>query len=170
MIKATFKGQAHVYGDNIDTDAIIPGKYTKSLDLRVFADHVLEDLDPEFKTKVRRGDILVAGDNFGCGSSREQAPLALKAAGIAAVVATYFARIFFRNAINIGLPVLEVDHSNIATGDELAIELKAGLVKNLSNGTSYSATKMPQIMIDILEEEGLEAYLRKNGDYLLKGM
>ena len=169
MIEATFKGQAHVYGDNIDTDAIIPGKYTKSLDLRVFADHVLEDLDPEFKTKVRKGDILVAGDNFGCGSSREQAPLALKAAGIAAVVATYFARIFFRNAINIGLPVLEVDHSNIATGDELAIELKAGRVKNLSNGTSYAATKMPQIMIDILEEEGLEAYLRKNGDYLLKG-
>lgn len=170
MIATTIKGKAHVYGDNIDTDAIIPGKYTKSLDLRIFADHVLEDLDPEFKAKVRKGDILVAGKNFGCGSSREQAPLALKAAGISTIVATYFARIFFRNAINIGLPVLEVDHSNIVTGDELAIELKAGLVKNLSNETSYTANRMPQIMIDILEEEGLVNYLRKNGDYLLEGI
>ena len=170
MIATTIKGKAHVYGDSIDTDAIIPGKYTKALDLRIFADHVLEDLDPEFKAKVRKGDILVAGENFGCGSSREQAPLALKAAGISTVVATYFTRIFFRNAINIGLPVLEVDHSNIVTGDELAIELKAGLVKNLSNETSYTATRMPQIMIDILEEEGLVNYLRKNGDYLLDGI
>jgi 3-isopropylmalate/(R)-2-methylmalate dehydratase small subunit len=170
LIATTIKGKAHVYGDNIDTDAIIPGKYTKSLDLRIFADHVLEDLDPEFKAKVRKGDILVAGKNFGCGSSREQAPLALKAAGISTIVATYFARIFFRNAINIGLAVLEVDHSNIVTGDELAIELKAGLVKNLSNETSYTANRMPQIMIDILEEEGLVKYLRKNGDYLLEGI
>ncbi|NBU36481.1 MAG: 3-isopropylmalate dehydratase, partial [Bacteroidetes bacterium] len=99
-------GRAHVYGDHIDTDRIIPGKYTKTLDAQMLADHVLEDLDPDFRKKLIMGDILVAGDNFGCGSSREQAPIALQKAGISLIIAKYFARIFFRNAINIGLPVL----------------------------------------------------------------
>ena len=103
-----FSGTAHVYGGNIDTDRIIPGKYTKTLDLTHLAEHVLEDVDPEFSQRVKPGDILVAGDNFGTGSSREQAPLAIMSAGVSVVVANYFARIFFRNAINIGLPVVEV--------------------------------------------------------------
>ena len=167
MIKTTLKGKAHVYGNHINTDAIIPGKYTKTLELQTFADHVLEDLDPEFKTKVQKGDILVAGDNFGCGSSREQAALALKVAGVSAVVARYFARIFFRNAVNIGLPVLEIEDFDIATGDELEIDLKSGTLKNMTKNRHYRAAKMPQTMIDILEEGGLANYLKKYGDYQL---
>jgi 3-isopropylmalate/(R)-2-methylmalate dehydratase small subunit len=161
-------GKAHVYGDSIDTDAIIPGKYTKTLDLQTFADHVLEDLDPEFKHRIQPGDMLVAGKNFGCGSSREQAPLALKVAGISVVIAKYFARIFYRNAVNIGLPVLEISEFEIATGDELVVDLKSGVVKNLATYESYNAAKMPQVMIDILDEGGLVRYLKKYGDYQLR--
>ncbi len=167
MKETVLKGNAHVYGDNIDTDAIIPGKYTKTMELQTFADHVLEDLDSEFKTKVQKGDILVAGDNFGCGSSREQAPLALKVAGVSAVVARYFARIFFRNAVNIGLPVLEIKDHDITLGDELEINLKSGSVKNLTKNVQYFASPMPQTMIDILDEGGLVNYLKKYGDYQL---
>ena len=160
-------GKAHVYGDHIDTDAIIPGKYTKTLDLQTFADHVMEDLDPEFKDRVQSGDVLVVGKNFGCGSSREQAPLALKIAGVSVVIAKYFARIFFRNAVNIGLPVLEVSNFEIATGNEIEVDLKGGVVKNLTTGRCFSATKIPQVMIKILDEGGLVNYLKKHGDYLL---
>ena len=165
-----FKGGAHVYGDDIDTDRIIPGKYTKTLDLQTLADHVLEDLDPDFRTRLRPGDVLVGGENFGCGSSREQAPLALKVAGVSAVVAKYFARIFFRNAINIGLPVLEVGDLEAETGDELEIDLAEGLVLNLTRGTKHRASPMPQVMIDILNEGGLVAYLKKNGTYDLSAL
>ncbi len=167
MRKKIIKGKAHIYGDNIDTDIIIPGKYTKTLDLNMLAEHVLEDLDPHFRNRLEKGDILVAGDNFGCGSSREQAPLALKTAGVSAVVAKYFARIFFRNAINVGLPVLEVPHSHIETGDELAIELMEGIVTNMAKGETFYAEKMPGVMIDILHEGGLVHYLKKHGDYRL---
>lgn len=168
MHKMNITGKAHVYGDSIDTDVIIPGKYTKTLDLQTFADHVLEDLDPEFKNRIQPGDMLVAGENFGCGSSREQAPLALKIAGVSVVIARYFARIFFRNAVNIGLPVLEVSDFEIATGDELLVDLKSGAVKNLTTGRTYNAAKMPQVMIDILDEGGLVHYLKKHGDYRLR--
>ena len=161
------RGHAHVYGDNIDTDRIIPGKYTKTLDIQSLADHVLEDLDPDFRNKVLKGDLIVAGENFGCGSSREQAPLALKAAGVSAVIATYFARIFFRNAINIGLPVLEVKDFDAESGDELEVDLSAGLIRNLTKGTSHSSAKIPAVMIDILSEGGLVPYLKKNGNYRL---
>jgi 3-isopropylmalate/(R)-2-methylmalate dehydratase small subunit len=167
MTQTRIKGKAHVYGDNIDTDAIIPGKYTKTLNLQTFADHVLEDLDPEFRSKVQAGDILVAGDNFGCGSSREQAPLALKIAGVSAVISKYFARIFFRNAINIGLPVLEIPDFDIENGDELELDLEAGRIENLTKGNSYTATKMPEVMMDILGEGGLVNYLSKHGNYKL---
>ena len=136
-------GTAHVYGDNIDTDRIIPGKYTKTLDLSDLAVHVLEDLDPQFSQRVQTGDILVAGDNFGCGSSREQAPLAIKASGIAVVVGNYFARIFYRNAINIGLPVVEVGSHDIESGHQLEVDLISGNISNLTNGHQYAATKMP---------------------------
>ena len=161
------QGHAHVYGDNIDTDRIIPGKYTKTLDLQTLADHVLEDLDPDFRTKMKKGDIVVAGDNFGCGSSREQAPLALKTAGVSAVIASYFARIFFRNAINIGLPVLEVKDFDADPGDELEIDLSAGLINNRTKGTTYTSSKMPEVMIDILNAGGLVSYLKQNGTYRL---
>ncbi len=158
-------GKAHVYGDNIDTDRIIPGKYTKTLDTSQLVAHVLEDLDPEFRNKVQSGDILVAGDNFGTGSSREQAPIAIKAAGISVIVARSFARIFYRNAINIGLPVVEVADHNIEPGQDVAVDLEAGTVTNLATGDVFTATKMPQVMIDILEEGGLVNYLKKHGTY-----
>ena len=159
------RGHAHVYGNDIDTDRIIAGKYTKTLDLQSLADHVLEDLDPEFRQRLEPGDVLVAGDNFGCGSSREQAPVALKVAGVSAVIATYFARIFFRNAINIGLPVLEVPDLDAESGDVLEVNLEHGTVHNQTRGTTHQAASMPKVMIDILDEGGLVPYLRKHGDY-----
>ena len=159
-------GTAHVYGDNVDTDRIIPGKYTKTLDLSDLAQHVLEDLDPDFSSRVRPGDILVAGDNFGAGSSREQAPVALKAVGVSAVVANYFARIFYRNAINIGLPVLEVGTHKIQMGHEVEIDLDRGLVIDRSTQEIYEATQMPQVMVRILASGGLVNFLREHGNYV----
>lgn len=162
----SFNGKAHVYNvDNIDTDRIIPGKYTKTLDTSQLAAHVLEDLDPEFSAKVQQGDIVVAGENFGCGSSREQAPIALKVAGVSVVVARSFARIFYRNAINIGLPVVEVSEHHIEPGHAIEVDLEKGQVINQSTGETYKAIKMPQVMIDILGEGGLVNYLVKHGDY-----
>ncbi len=158
-------GMAHVYGDNIDTDRIIPGKYTKTLNSDHLAAHVLEDVDPDFRNQVQVGDILVAGENFGCGSSREQAPLAIKAAGVSVVVAVYFARIFFRNAINIGLPVVEIGPHNIAIGAQLRVDLRQGQVVDETNGRVYFATRMPDVMIEILNVGGLVNYLREHGSY-----
>lgn len=165
MLTNNVQGTAHVYGDNIDTDRIIPGKYTKTLDLQSLADHVLEDLDPEFRQKMRPGDVLVAGDNFGCGSSREQAPVALQVAGVSLVIARYYARIFFRNAINIGLPVMEIHDHDIASGDQIEADLKSGVVKNLSTGKTYQAAPLPEVMFRILQEGGLVNYLKKYGSY-----
>lgn len=165
MTASIIRGNAHLYGDNIDTDAIIAGKYTKTLDLQSLADHVLEDLDPDFRKTVRPGDILVAGTNFGCGSSREQAPLALKTAGVSAVIAKYFARIFFRNAINVGLPVLELADYQIATGDALAVDLEAGRISNLTQKKDFATSTLPSVMIDILNSGGLVNYLKTNNTY-----
>lgn len=164
--KVTLQGKAHVYGDNVDTDRIIPGKYTKTLDQSQLAAHVLEDLDPKFSKRVQEGDILVAGENFGCGSSREQAPVALKAAGVSVVVAASFARIFYRNAINIGLPVVEIGRHDISNGHDVHVDLVKGVVEDLDVGQRYEAAKMPQVMIDILQAGGLVAYLRQHGDYV----
>ncbi|MCG6909626.1 MAG: 3-isopropylmalate dehydratase small subunit [Deltaproteobacteria bacterium] len=158
-------GCAHVYGDHINTDVIIPGKYTKTLDLQILGEHVLEDLDPDFRERMTPGDILVAGENFGCGSSREQAPLALKSAGVAAVAARSFARIFFRNAVNVGLPVIEVDWSGIETGDLLHIDPAAGKMENLTKAVSHQIIPLPPGMIAILTAGGLANYLRINGDF-----
>lgn len=158
-------GKTHVYGDNIDTDRIIPGKYTKTLDTSQLVAHVLEDLDPEFRNNVQVGDILVAGENFGTGSSREQAPVAIKASGISVIIARSYARIFYRNAINIGLPVVEIPDHNIENGQEVDVDLVAGVVTNLATGDSFKASKMPQVMIDILNEGGLINYLKKHGTY-----
>lgn len=161
------KGNAHVYGSNIDTDRIIPGKYTKTLDFSQLAAHVLEDLDPQFHKNVKKGDILVADTNFGCGSSREQAPLALKSSGISVVIASSFARIFFRNAINIGLPVMEVPDHRIGKKDFIEVDLSNGVVFNVTKDEKYYGTTMPQVMIEILQEGGLTSYLKKNKDYIL---
>jgi 3-isopropylmalate dehydratase small subunit len=149
----------------LDTDQIISGQFTKTLDIDELASHVLEFLDPDFRTRMNSGDFVVAGENFGCGSSREQAPVALKAAGVAGVVASSFARIFFRNAINIGLPVLEIGPHDIANENELDIDMDSGTVTDLTTGQTYQASKMPRVMQEILQEGGLTAYLKKHGDY-----
>ncbi|MCM3708451.1 MULTISPECIES: 3-isopropylmalate dehydratase small subunit [Cytobacillus] len=158
-------GNAHVYGDDIDTDRIIPGKYTKTLNLNDLADHVLEDLDPDFRSRLQSGDILVGGSNFGCGSSREQAPLALKAAGVSVVIAKSFARIFYRNAINIGLPLVEIPHHEINSQDEISVDLESGRVVNETASKEYVGTKMPEVMISILNAGGLASYLKTNKNY-----
>jgi len=159
--------KAHVYGNNIDTDRIIPGKYTKTLDLSALASHVMEDLDPAFNQRFVKGDIIVAGENFGCGSSREQAPLALKAAGVSLVIARYFARIFFRNAINIGLPVLEIPDHAIQSGDEIQFDLATGIVINATRKEEYKANQLPPVMLAIMQEGGLVPYLKKHKDFIL---
>ena len=133
-----------VYGDNIDTDRIIAGKYTKTLDMNILAEHVLEDLDPSFKTTVKQGDYLVGGENFGCGSSREQAPIALKLSGVSVVIAKSFARIFFRNSINIGLPVLEIKNHDIELDDEIEVDLSNGEVKNLTKKNPILQLQCPK--------------------------
>ncbi len=155
------KGKAHVYGDNINTDLIIAGKYTKSLNFQDFADHCLEDLDPDFIKKVEKGDILVAGDNFGCGSSREQAPIALQAAGIVAVIAKSFARIFYRNAINVGLPLISIDTSCFRTGDIVEVDLTHGMV-TIHNSRRFSFEQPSTVMQNILKSGGLIPYLRSS--------
>ena len=161
------KGKVHLYGDHVDTDQIIPGAYTKTLDVDELASHAFEYLDPEFRSRMESGDFVVAGEDFGCGSSREQAPLALKASGIAAVVASSFARIFYRNAINIGLPVVEIGPHDIENGSELEIDLEGGRVTDRTAEKNYQVAKIPAVMMDILSEGGLVPYLKKNGDYQL---
>ncbi len=161
------KGNAYVYGSNIDTDRIIPGKYTKTLDFSQLAQHVLEDLDPDFHKTVKAGDMIVADENFGCGSSREQAPVAIKSSGVSVVISRSFARIFFRNAINIGLPVIEVPEHRIEKRDIIEVDLSKGIVFNLTKNEEYQGTTMPKVMIEILQEGGLTSYLKKNKDYIL---
>ncbi|WP_424359791.1 3-isopropylmalate dehydratase small subunit [Methanocella sp. MCL-LM] len=152
-----FKGSVWKYGDNVDTDVIIPGKYLRSTDFNVFAQHAMEGIDPAFKPN--RGDIIVAGDNFGCGSSREQAPLAIKYAGIDCVVAKSFARIFFRNAINVGLPIVEADvFDAVVKGDIVEVDLDQGYV--VANGARYVSTRLPDFLQEILNAGGLVAYRR----------
>jgi 3-isopropylmalate/(R)-2-methylmalate dehydratase small subunit len=160
------KGKAHVFGDDINTDYIISGRYKfKTLNMSELACHCMEDVDPDFASKVAPGDFIVAGTNFGCGSSREQAPLVIKHVGLSAVLAKSFARIFFRNAINKGLPVIECDTSQIGAGDELEIDLAGGKVKNLTRGIELEIMPLPSVMMDILFEGGLTDYLKKHGGF-----
>lgn len=156
-------GRAHVYGDNINTDLIIAGKYTKTLAFEDLALHCLEDLDPQFMHKVRKGDILVAGENFGCGSSREQAPLALKYAGISAVLAKSFARIFYRNSINLGMPAILCDTSDISEGDRLSIDLHNGTVA-VNESKVIPCRRLSGVMQGILDHGGLVNYINYKGD------
>ena len=157
-------GRVHRFGENINTDYIISGKYKfKTLDMNELAKHVMEDIRPDFYKDVEKGDFIVAGENFGCGSSREQAPLVIQAAGIGAVLAKSFARIFYRNAINVGLPVIECDTSEIEEGDELRIDLQGGWVYNVSKDKRIRSTPLPPVMVRILNDGGLAEHLKKHG-------
>lgn len=156
------KGRVWKFGDDIDTDIIIPGRYLVLTDENELAKHAMEGLDPEFYEKAEEGDIILAGKNFGCGSSREHAPIALKAAGISAVVAESFARIFYRNAINVGLPLLESEKisSNFTSGDEVELNLDKGILTKAS-GDKYEVIKLPEFMLEILNNGGLIPYLKE---------
>jgi 3-isopropylmalate/(R)-2-methylmalate dehydratase small subunit len=156
-------GNAIKFGDNVDTDVILPGKYLVLIDPKELAKHALEGLDPTFPEKAKKGVVIVGGKNFGCGSSREQAPLALKYAGVNCVLAESFARIFFRNAINIGLPVIECKGISAAVdnGDELAVDFEAGKIQNLSKKQSLQVTKLPPFILEILSDGGLIENLRR---------
>ena len=163
------KGKALVFGDNINTDFIISGRYKFSItDLNELAKHVMEDIAPGFYDTLDHGNsIIVAGENFGMGSSREQAPLAIKYAGINAVVAKSFARIFFRNSFNVGLPLVEVDTSDIEQGDELEIDLDKGILINLSKGVEKNIAPLPKVMQSILQEGGMIDYFARHKDISL---
>lgn len=157
------KGRAWKYGDNVDTDVIIPARYLNTSDPKELSEHVLEDLDPDFRERMKKGDIIVAGENFGCGSSREHAPLAIKASGVSCVIAKSFARIFYRNAINIGLPILESREAVefVKDGDILEIELEKGVIRNLSSGEEYRFASFPDFVMNILRAGGLVEYTRR---------
>jgi 3-isopropylmalate/(R)-2-methylmalate dehydratase small subunit len=156
------KGKSHKFGDNINTDYIISGKYKfKTLNMDELATHLMEDIEPEFYKKVKKGDFIVAGSNFGCGSSREQAPLVIKHAGIPAVVAKSFARIFYRNGINNGLILIEADTDKIDNGDEIEIYLVEGIIKNITKNIEIKTTEIPDFLIDIIKEGGVISYLKK---------
>ena len=159
-------GKSVKLGDNINTDFIISGRYKFAItDMQELAKHILEDIDPNFAQKIIPGEsIIAAGNNFGMGSSREQAPLVIKEAGILAVLSPQFARIFFRNGFNIGLPLIETDTSKIAEGDQLQIDLDKGLVKNLTKGMDLEIKPLPKFMQDILAEGGIINYYKKYGE------
>ncbi len=157
------KGRAHKFGDSISTDLIAPGRlFHLRNNLPELAKHTLEDADPEFIKKVRKGDFVVGGRNFGLGSSREHAPVIIKMAGVSAVLAKSFARIFFRNAINSGLPALECDTDKIQKGDELEVDLSRGVIRNKTGNKEIKFRPLPRIMIDILSADGLVKYIRKH--------
>ena len=164
------RGRVWKFGDDVNTDLIIPGKYLELTDPREMAKHAMEGVDPTFSERIGAGDIVAAGRNFGCGSSREHAPLALKYAGVGAVVAESYARIFYRNAINIGLPALECHGVAAAVdeGDMLEIDPTTGLIENISNGTRLRSTPLPGFMVDVLSEGGLASYLRRHMEEWMK--
>ena len=154
-------GKVHKYGDNVDTDVIIPARHLNTSDHKELASHCMEDIDTEFVKKVKRGDIMVGGENFGCGSSREHAPIAIKASSIDCVIAKTFARIFYRNAINIGLPILECPEASekIQDGDEVSIDFDSGVITNETKGETYQALPFPDFIKDIMAKGGLIAQI-----------
>jgi 3-isopropylmalate/(R)-2-methylmalate dehydratase small subunit len=162
MSTMLLKGRVHKYGSNINTDEIIPARYLNTSDAQELARHCMEDLDKDFVKKIHVGDFIVAETNFGCGSSREHAPLCIKAVGISAVIAKSYARIFFRNAINIGLPILESDEAvaKIKPGDELEVDLAEGAIRNKTRNEVYRAQKFPPFMQEIMRKGGLLEYLK----------
>ena len=156
-------GHVFKYGDNVDTDVIIPARYLNSFDAQELASHAMADIDPEFVNKVQPGDIIVANKNFGCGSSREHAPIAIKASGISCVIASTFARIFYRNAINIGLAILECDEAakDIKAGDEVEVDFDSGLITNCTTGKTYKAQPFPPFIQNIIKNGGLMNSIEK---------
>ena len=158
-----FKGKALKYGDNVDTDVIIPARYLNTIDKKELASHCMQDIDGEFTKKVRAGDIMVAGYNFGCGSSREHAPIAIKESGISVVIAKSFARIFYRNAINIGLAIVECPEAvdGILDGEQVEADLDAGVIYNKTTGKQYSTQPFPAFIQKIIENGGLVASIQK---------
>ena len=155
------KGHVFKYGDNIDTDVIIPARYLNSTSGEELAKHCMEDIDKSFISKVNKGDIMVAGKNFGCGSSREHAPLAIKCAGVSCVIAKTYARIFYRNAINIGLPIIESDEAadSIKAGDEVEVDFDSGTIRDITTGESFKGQPFPEFMQNIISAGGLVAYV-----------
>lgn len=151
------KGTVHKYGDNVDTDVIIPARYLNSSVASELAAHCMEDIDKDFVNKVKTGDLIVANNNFGCGSSREHAPIAIKAAGVSCVIAATFARIFYRNAINIGLPIMECPEAaeKISDGDEVEVDFDSGEIKNITKGETYQAEPFPEFIKEIINSNGL---------------
>jgi len=162
------KGMAWKFGDDISTDHITPGRYYHlRSNLPELAKHVMEDADPEFSSKVKKGDFIVAGKNFGCGSSREHAPAVIKLAGVSAVIAKSFARIFYRNAINVGLPVLIADTDEVDEGDVLEVDLLKGVIRNITKEIELKSKPLPEVMVRILESGGLVKYIKKHGDIVI---
>lgn len=162
------RGTAFKFGDDISTDHIAPGRlFHLRSDLPEFAKHVLEDADPEFASKMKPGDFVVAGKNFGLGSSREHAPQIIKISGVGAVIAKSFARIFYRNAINIGLLAIEADTDSIEAGDELDLDIENGILNNLTNGTITPIEPLPPVMIKLLKDGGLVEHIKKHGGFKL---
>ena len=157
------KGHVFKYGDNVDTDVIIPARYLNSFDAQELATHAMVDIDPTFTQRVQPGDIIVARKNFGCGSSREHAPIAIKAAGVSCVIAETFARIFYRNSINIGLPIIECPEAvkGIDAGDEVEIDFDSGMIYNKTKGTSFQGQAFPEFMQKIIHAEGLINYINE---------
>ncbi len=157
------KGRVWHYKDNVDTDVIIPARYLNTTDSKELASHCMEDIDKTFASEVKENDFIVAGENFGCGSSREHAPIAIKASGIQAVIAKSFARIFYRNAINIGLPIVEnqILADEVSAGDELELDLDKGIIKNLTNGKEYACSKFPAEIQELISVGGLVNYTKK---------
>ena len=155
-------GKVFKYGDNVDTDVIIPARYLNTSDPKELASHCMEDIDLNFANNVKPGDIIVANKNFGCGSSREHAPIAIKESGISCVIASTFARIFYRNAINIGLPILECDEAvkSIEAGDELEVNFDTGVIKNLTKDEEYQGEAFPEFMQNIINNNGLIGYIK----------
>ncbi len=156
-------GDVFKFGDNVDTDVIIPARYLNSSEPKELAAHCMEDIDKDFVKKVKRGDLIVANKNFGCGSSREHAPIAIKAAGVSCVIAETFARIFYRNAINIGLPIIECKEAaeNIDAGDEVEVDFDSGMIYDKTKGTSYQGQAFPEFMQKIIKAEGLINYINQ---------
>lgn len=156
-------GMVHKYGDNVDTDVIIPARYLNTSDYKELASHCMEDIDKDFVHKVKEGDIMVAENNFGCGSSREHAPIAIKASGVSCVIAKTFARIFYRNAINIGLAILECPEAaeKIDAGDEVDIDFDTGVITNVTKGETYTAQPFPEFIKEIIHKNGLLNSIQK---------
>ena len=156
------QGMVHKYGDNVDTDVIIPARHLNTADHKELAGHCMEDIDKDFVNRVKQGDIMVGGENFGCGSSREHAPIAIKASGIDCVIAKTFARIFYRNSINIGLPILECPEASekIENGDKVSIDFDTGIITNETKGENYQALPFPEFIKDIMAKGGLMKSLK----------